>query len=248
MNETVVPLNLNFKDYSFRYLANTISSMNALFGLLGTIILLNDPTKIFLAARLLVWGEICDILDGRIARRTRLKSELGPKLDNIGDTMTFVLLPSTMLYAAMRDEWFAVLIAGLYMGAGLFRLVRYSTISSKFTEFQGMPVSVPAFLIMSLLVNPLFAPWDMALSSLIFTLLMFSNLAYPSLKGKKSFFDYFFAIPTITIVGLMAIVSDEWIVNLSWYMFSIMAYYAVAGPFIEKMHKKSLYAEKETSD
>lgn len=247
MNETVTE-SITFKDYLFRYLANTISLMNGLFGLLGIIVLKNDPTAVFLAARLLVWGEICDILDGRIARRTRLKSELGPKLDNIGDTMTFVLLPTVMLHTALKDEWFSVLIAGLYMGAGIFRLVRYSSIASKFTEFQGMPVSVPAFMIMSLLVNPIFAPWDMAITSLIFTLLMFSNLAYPSLKGKKSFFDYFFAIPTVTIVGLMAVVSDEWIVNLSWYMFSIMAYYAVAGPFVEKMHKKNLYKGKEESD
>jgi CDP-diacylglycerol--serine O-phosphatidyltransferase len=243
MNETVI--DYSFKDYSFRYLANTISIMNGLFGLLGTLVLLNDPTKIFLAARLLIFGEICDILDGRIARRTRLKSDLGPKLDNIGDTMTFVILPTMMLYTAMKGEWFAVLVAGLYMGAGIFRLVRYTAMVSSFTEFQGMPVSVPAFLIMSLLVNPIWAPWGMALSSIIFTLLMFSNLAYPSLKGKKTFFDYLFAIPTVTIVGLMAIVSDEWIVNLSWYMMIIMVYYAVVGPFVEKMHKKNLYSDEE---
>ena len=131
---------------------------------------------------------------------------------------------------------------------GIFRLVRYTSIASRFTEFQGMPVSVPAYLIMALLVNPLFPPWDMALSSIIFTLLMFSNIAYPSLKGKKSFFDYLFAIPTVIIVGLMAIVPDEWIVNLSWYMIIIMVYYAVGGPFIEKMHKRDLYAGNEVSD
>jgi CDP-diacylglycerol--serine O-phosphatidyltransferase len=95
-----------------------------------------------LAGIWVLWGGICDALDGRVARATNAGSEFGEELDSLVDAISFGLAPAMIMYFAVlnRDGWDWIFVF-LFAACAVLRLARFNIeqAGTAKTYFQGLP-------------------------------------------------------------------------------------------------------------
>lgn len=78
-------------------------------------------------AWLILVGSVLDVLDGMLARRWKVGSEMGVQLDSLADLVTFGVAPGLLLGMTFGPEaWPVWAAAALYMMAVAWRLARYN--------------------------------------------------------------------------------------------------------------------------
>jgi CDP-diacylglycerol--serine O-phosphatidyltransferase len=94
------------------------------------------------AVRCIVFGGVCDLFDGAVARATRTGSQLGEQLDSLVDAISFGLAPAMIVYYAVLPQqgwgWLPVFI---YAASAVFRLARFNVTQAgeAKTYFIGLP-------------------------------------------------------------------------------------------------------------
>jgi CDP-diacylglycerol--serine O-phosphatidyltransferase len=88
------------KDNRFN-LANLITFGNIACGLIAIHFIINGD---YFTAIILAWiaGGL-DIADGKVARKYNLSTEFGIQVDSYADFISFVVMPSFLLYYALRQ-------------------------------------------------------------------------------------------------------------------------------------------------
>ncbi len=90
-----------------------------------------------------------DIADGKVARKFNLSTEFGVQLDSYADFISFVVMPSFLLYYAttMEGSNIAKLILGIififYIISGLRRLIEFNLkveVGEAEKYFTGVPI------------------------------------------------------------------------------------------------------------
>jgi CDP-diacylglycerol--serine O-phosphatidyltransferase len=167
------------KDNRFN-LANIVTFANISLGIIAMYFIQEGN---FFVAIILAWiAGAFDILDGKIARKFNLSCEFGVQLDSFADFISFVVMPSFLLfYALEKSNGFETLIAGLvfiyYIISGLRRLIEFnlkSEAGSVTKYFEGVPTPLGAIL---LWVLYLLYSYDL-ISSLYVILLFVVVIAY----------------------------------------------------------------------
>ncbi len=134
-------------------LANIVTFANITAGVLAIYFIQQGD---FFTAIILAWiGGGFDILDGKIARKYNLSCEFGIQLDSFADFISFVILPSFLLfYALEKSNGFEILIAGIvfiyYIISGLRRLIEFNLKSEAgdvAKYFEGVPTPLGAILL-----------------------------------------------------------------------------------------------------
>lgn len=101
------------------------------------------PAFLLLAAAMAL-----DMVDGPLARWAGVQSKLGAWLDSCGDVFVYLLFPAIYWAAAYGMPG---LVLAVFLGAGLFRLVRFSLRGFVETQghvyYAGMPVFYAQFLL-----------------------------------------------------------------------------------------------------
>ena len=140
------------KDNRFN-LANLITFGNIASGLIAIHFIVHGD---FFTAIILAWiAGALDIADGKVARKYKLSTEFGIQVDSYADFVSFVVMPSFLLYYAITADasQMTELILGLvfiaYIIAGLRRLIEFNMKSeegevAKF--FEGVPTPLGAIL------------------------------------------------------------------------------------------------------
>ncbi len=140
------------KDNRFN-LANLITFGNIAAGLIAIHFIVHGD---FFTAIILAWiAGALDIADGKVARKYNLSTEFGIQVDSYADFISFVVMPSFLLYYAITADTSGTtqLILGLvfiaYIIAGLRRLIEFNMKSeegvvTKF--FEGVPTPLGAIL------------------------------------------------------------------------------------------------------
>ncbi len=140
------------KDNRFN-LANLITFGNIAAGLIAIHFIVHGD---FFTAIILAWiAGALDIADGKVARKYKLSTEFGIQVDSYADFISFVVMPSFLLYYAITADasQMTQLILGLvfiaYIIAGLRRLIEFNMKSeegevAKF--FEGVPTPLGAIL------------------------------------------------------------------------------------------------------
>ena len=140
------------KDNRFN-LANLITFGNIASGLIAIHFIVHGD---FFTAIILAWiAGALDIADGKVARKYKLSTEFGIQVDSYADFISFVVMPSFLLYYAITAGASSVtqLILGLvfifYIISGLRRLIEFNMKSqegvvTKF--FEGVPTPLGAIL------------------------------------------------------------------------------------------------------
>lgn len=135
-------------------MANLITMGNITFGL--TAVYFITQQNFFLAVVLAWMGGAFDIFDGKIARKYKLSNEFGVQLDSFADFLTFVLMPTFLIFEAVftGSSVLMKVLAGVgsiyYVIAGLRRLIQFNIAADpgeaeKF--FTGVPTPLGAILL-----------------------------------------------------------------------------------------------------
>lgn len=201
-------------------LPNSLTAGNLFFGFLAILKCIQanyetDPSVVSQYFTHAVWfilfGVICDALDGRVARLGGRESLFGKEFDSIADIISFGVAPSLMMIflvlspavniypVFVQISW---LIGFVYLLCAAVRLARFNVLTHPMLppaeqlkgtkDFLGLPVPAAAGMIASivLVITSLETPTfdSRSLSILIppfmlaIAFLMVSNIPYPSFK------------------------------------------------------------------
>ncbi len=215
-SEPTTPLYADSEEASHIYLLpNSLTAGNLFFGFLAILRCIQAnyatdtavETKFFTeAVWFILFGVICDALDGRVARLGGRESLFGKEFDSIADVISFGVAPALMMiflilkptenYAfILQIGW---LIGFVYLLCAAVRLARFNVLThpmlppakrlKETKDFLGLPVPAAAGMIASLVlvINSfeeikglviLMPPLMLAIAGL-----MISNIHYPSFK------------------------------------------------------------------
>jgi len=135
-------------------LANLITFGNIAAGLIAIHFIVHGD---FFTAIILAWiaGGL-DIADGKVARKYNLSTEFGIQVDSYADFISFVVMPSFLLYYAITagTSGLTELLLGFvfiaYIVSGLRRLIEFNIKSEEGTVtkyFEGVPTPLGAILL-----------------------------------------------------------------------------------------------------
>ena len=145
-------MNLFDKNNHFN-IANIVTFSNISLGIIAMYFIQEGN---FFVAIILAWiAGGFDILDGKLARKYNLSCEFGIQLDSFADFISFVVMPSFLLfYALEQTNNTQLFISGIvfiyYIISGLRRLIQFNLNSeagevAKF--FTGVPTPLGAILL-----------------------------------------------------------------------------------------------------
>ncbi len=209
-------------------LPSTATIGSLMLGVLA-IMVLNDD-KFLLAAMLITLGSILDVLDGQLAVRLDVVSDIGKELDSLADMVTFGVAPTILLYHLLLivsvAPHIAILTSLVFVLAGAYRLARFNTLpSDRQTYFKGMPIPMACIL---LITGSFWQHWVIniwwTIVIVMVSYLMVSIFPYPKSK-------HLLACPRLVWVGLIGVVLVCWLVA-GWEAipFGLLVLYALSGP------------------
>src|SRR5882724_3682287 len=127
-------------------LPNLFTSAGLFSGFYSIICTLNK--WYWLAAVMILVAQLCDALDGRIARLTRSTSSFGIQYDSLADLVAFGVAPGILVYQWALRPWgrWGWLAASLYVTCGALRLARFNVqiASVEKRYFVGLPIPAAA--------------------------------------------------------------------------------------------------------
>ncbi|MGB0413532.1 MAG: CDP-diacylglycerol--serine O-phosphatidyltransferase [Coraliomargarita sp.] len=200
-------------------LPNSLTAGNLFFGFLAILrcIQANNATDSTIASQnytqavwFILFGVICDALDGRVARLGGRESLFGKEFDSIADIISFGVAPALMMIFLILSptqeyqffQQLGWLIGFIYLLCAGVRLARFNVLTSPLLQpaerlkgtkdFLGLPVPAAAGMIASLVLvitsleTPTFDSRGLAILippfMLAIAFLMVSNIPYPSFK------------------------------------------------------------------
>lgn len=169
---------------------NLFTAAGAFLGVIS--ILASANSQYEKAAVFIIFALIFDGLDGRIARLTNTTSKFGVEFDSLADIISFGVAPSVLFYFSIGHSYgkFGSLLAAIYVVFGAIRLARFNVTSglNEPSMFIGLPIPTAAvFVVFWILMwneYKVIAGYEiyMLFALGILSLLMVSNIRYPSFK------------------------------------------------------------------
>lgn len=210
-------------------------------------------------AILYIFGScLFDLLDGRLARLGGQDSAFGREFDSLADIISFGMAPAMLVSKAVlfplpgQIGWG---VAFVYLLCGAMRLARFNCIAAangaskrKDTDFRGIPIPMAAgfiasltFLIIDFEQNDRLGNWEWVLAGamLALSLLMISNVRYPSFKNV----DWRTKSPVwaILIVAVVVLATVRFRYVMPVVLFSIYLLYGlVVRPFLPRRIQKEI--------
>jgi len=168
-------------------LPNSITIANLFLGYSS--IIMSFKGEYSRAAWLIIAAMVCDVLDGKTARKFNAFSEFGKELDSFCDAVSFGLAPGLLAYSLLKDlhpvKELAIPFSFLFVLCGVLRLVKFNIIteaSETKSDFIGMPIPSAA--------------------GVIVTYFIFSDTVFGGLKYTNVFLFLIF-ISSILMVSLI---------------------------------------------
>jgi CDP-diacylglycerol---serine O-phosphatidyltransferase len=130
---------------------NSFTALNLLIGLCS--IVTGHLGELELAAWMIVWCALLDVMDGLTARLLKATSSFGAEFDSMADLVAFGVAPAMLVLQAGMEiggveadsGWFWILLlsVGAFVLAGAMRLARFNLSSHKPSRgwFSGVPIT-----------------------------------------------------------------------------------------------------------
>ncbi len=185
---------------------NSFTAFSLLLGISS--IVTTQLGELELAAWIIVWCGLLDVLDGLSARLLKATSDFGAEFDSMADLVSFGVAPAVlMLNAGMQiggvkydsgQFWVLLVAIGVFALAGAMRLARFNLYSDQPSGgwFTGIPITAAgggmvSSVVLVLLHHPDIAaslPLHLYLPVLMFVLalLMISRLRFPKAVMRDS--------------------------------------------------------------
>jgi len=176
--------------FDLRYLLpNFFTALSIFVGVISMIASIKGEFE--KAAWLIFLSLLLDGLDGRVARWTNSCSKFGIEFDSLADIVAFGVAPALLLYQSIGHHYgkFGTLVSALFVVFGAIRLARFNVMAptSEPSVFIGIPIPTAAISVAGWVLLYLKYGWeDLQFPILLFalgiSLLMVSNIRYPSFK------------------------------------------------------------------
>jgi CDP-diacylglycerol--serine O-phosphatidyltransferase len=185
---------------------NSFTALSLLLGIAS--IVTTQLGELELAAWIIVWCGLLDVLDGLSARLLKATSDFGAEFDSMADLVSFGVAPAVLvLHAGMQiggaelgsEQFWVLLVAiGVFALAGAMRLARFNLYSDQPTTgwFTGIPITAAGGGLVSSVVLVLLHYPDIAASlplhlylpvfMFVLALLMISRLRFPKAVVRDS--------------------------------------------------------------
>jgi CDP-diacylglycerol--serine O-phosphatidyltransferase len=190
-----------------------------------------------IAAIAVLVAQVCDALDGRIARLTQTTSSFGVQYDSLSDVIAFGVAPGVLAYRWALEPWGAWgwLAASLYVTCGALRLARFNvqvdTVDTQ--HFVGLPIPAAAGVVATTILMYYFLGGEGATNKhitlllLIYALagLMVSTVPYYSFKDLHLRHRQPFWLLIVGIIVVQVTIAEPQLM-----LFSIFSLYTLSGP------------------
>lgn len=185
---------------------NSFTAMSLLLGVAS--IVTTQLGDLELAAWIIVWCGLLDVMDGVAARLLKATSSFGAEFDSMADLVSFGVAPAVLVLNAglqlggieyeSGQFWVLSVAVGVFALAGAMRLARFNLVSEESNTgwFAGVPITAAGGGLISSLVLVLLHYPDVAISlplhlylpilMFVLALLMISRLRFPKAKIRKS--------------------------------------------------------------
>lgn len=199
---------------------NSFTALSLLLGVAS--IVTTQLGDLELAAWLIVWCGLLDVMDGVSARLLKATSNFGAEFDSMADLVAFGVAPAVlMLNAGLQlggveydsgQFWVLMVAVAVFVLAGAMRLARFNLVTDQPSTgwFTGVPITAAGGAIVSSTVLVLIRHPDIAASlplrlympvlMFVLALLMISRLRFPKAKVRKSKLMNGFQV--VTIAGI----------------------------------------------
>src|SRR3954462_5019344 len=195
----------------------------------------------------IVFGGVCDALDGRVARATGTGSRFGSELDSLVDAITFGLAPAMIMYFAVlnRNGWDWI-FAFIFTACAVIRLARFNVEQAGRAKkyFHGLPSPAAGMTLATYYwfsQTPLYNQtvlgdlnWTTGLRGLMLVLafLMISNVSYPAVPtvGFRKISEILGTIAVVgTFIGVLFLRKEFYFPALICYVLSGLAKPVILG-------------------
>lgn len=201
------------------------------------------------ACWLILLSMILDGLDGRVARLTNTASKFGVEFDSLADVVAFGVAPAMLLYFYIGMDYgrLGMCVPAIFVIFGAVRLARFNiTSSSEPNFFIGLPIpSAAVILMLWVLIDLKYGfikaygyEYIMLGGSFIISILMVSNIRYPSFKKIGWNFKSFIAV--ILLLSIIYIYPQETLCILmsGYVIYGIMRWIVITIRFSMKSNHK----------
>ena len=196
-------------------LPNTFTALNLAFGVGST--LASIQGDYYKACLMIVLGIIFDSADGRVARMVGSESSFGEQFDSMSDLLSFGVAPAILIHQKYLTPYgrVGVAICFFMVLCTALRLARFNVTASSGTQysdyFQGLPTPVASMGIVGFVFFDLEfrdIPWiqyGVMPYVILYSILMISNIPYPSFKNSAWFRSHQKFIFIIIVLFLMSL-------------------------------------------
>lgn len=233
---------------------NSFTALSLLLGIAS--IVTTQLGELELAAWIIVWCGLLDVMDGASARLLKATSSFGAEFDSMADLVSFGVAPAVlMLNAGLQlggieydtgQFWVLVVAVAVFVLAGAMRLARFNLVSDVPSTgwFAGVPITAAGGGLVSSLVLVLIHYPDVAASlplrlympvlMFVLSLLMISRLRFPKAKLRKS--KIFNAFQVLVVAGVYYCG-----ITRSWpeFLFGMAVFLLIAGIIAGRVSRDS---------
>jgi len=232
---------LSFLRYT---IPNSFTALSLLLGVASVVT--TQLGDLELAAWIIVWCGLLDVLDGASARLLKATSNFGAEFDSMADLVAFGVAPAVlMLNAGMQlggidydsgQFWVLMVATAVFVLAGAMRLARFNLVSDQPSSgwFTGIPITAAGGAMVSSVVLVLIYYPDIAASlplhlympvlMFVLALLMISRIRFPKAKLRKSKLINVFQVVTVAGIYYCGVTR-----SFPEYLFGMAIFLLIAG-------------------
>jgi len=192
--------------------AFAVTSLGVISAIFGMYSAMNKNLGI--AVLCLALSGICDMFDGKIARKhnkTDEDTKYGIQIDSLADIFAFGVFPVVILMTMGLDEWYHFVIYSMFIIAGITRLSYFNIMAEKsgpVKVFTGLPITsssmaFPFFWILSTVLELDFLNILYPILMFIMSIFFIANVKVIKKPGKVE--NIIFTIAAIAFVVWMVI-------------------------------------------
>ena len=141
--------------YNVSVILTYIGLLSSFFGMANLSVARSNPWAIKIAFLCLLFSGLCDMFDGKIARRTNRSPEarkFGIQIDSLCDLICFGVYPAFIVITISRKHWISMLAGALFVLGGVIRLAYFNVVENERQHqtsenrkyYQGLPISSSA--------------------------------------------------------------------------------------------------------
>ena len=234
------------------YIANVLTLCSLFCGFLS--IILSLESHFTFAAWAIILSVVFDGLDGQVARRNPVPSELGKQLDSLVDVVAFGVAPSILGYVFIYKKFYmwAIVVLCAYLICSVWRLAKYNlTPKDKMVyNFIGLPTTASGAILAAFFLIyrrkedmfiPDFVPHILGPQYIqiiflvlvsILAYLMISRVKYLNMDGFKKLFGRQLFLAVFVAAGVIGAFGYLKKAGIAVFIFFLI--YLIFSPFVVK--------------